>query len=80
MTLKHGIMFDDISTLVAKLNNYVRREGSTSSRLQASIVAVDPSMPKHEISPRGNDASHASDLFYCWFTMDCVYPLRRLMR
>jgi hypothetical protein len=52
------VSFDDISALVAKLDNYVRMEGSTSCRLQASIVALDPSLPQDEISPRGNDANY----------------------
>lgn len=52
------VSFDDISALVAKLDNYVRMEGSTSCRLQASIVALNPSLPQDEISPRGNDANY----------------------
>ncbi len=58
ITSKHGIIFDDMSTLVTKLDNDMRGEGSTWCELQAFVAAVNPGMPKHEISPRRNDPNY----------------------
>jgi hypothetical protein len=47
---KHGIMFEEISTIVAKFDTIYMATGGAGRKLPASVVAANPSMSEPESS------------------------------